>query len=70
MRPAVFYSDRPERYIGRSAPGSDIEAVLNRYVSITPIRIQTGDLEHARLLEARLPQLFDWLERHRCEALK
>jgi 5'-nucleotidase len=54
-----------ERYTGHSVPGSDIEAVLDRYVSITPIRIQTGHLEHARLLESRLPRLFDWLERHR-----
>lgn len=59
---------RTERYTGHSVPGSDIDAVMNGYVSITPVRIQTGHLEHAQLLESRLPQLFDWLERHRADA--
>jgi 5'-nucleotidase len=61
---------RTERYTGHAVPGSDIDAVMNNYVSITPVRVQTGHLEHARLLESRLPRLFDWLERHRTQATR
>jgi 5'-nucleotidase len=61
---------RAERYTGHAVPGSDIDAVMNNYVSITPVRVQTGHLEHAQLLESRLPRLFDWLERHRTQATR
>jgi 5'-nucleotidase len=58
-----------EPYTGHAVAGSDIEAVLEGYVSITPIRIQTGHLDHARHLESQLPQLFEWLEHHRAQAM-
>jgi len=61
---------RTERYTGHAVPGSDIDAVMNNYVSVTPVRVQTGHLEHARLLETRLPRLFDWLEQHRTLATR